>query len=117
MHDLAARFCDGIVMTEQSACFQFDDVRVDVPDARAWKASRPVAIEPKAFRVLLYLIENRGRLVEKDELLSAVWPGTFVTETPWPEPSRICAKPWATARIPRATSRRLRPVATDSSLP
>ncbi len=67
-------------MTVQSQCFEFDDVLVDVSNARAWKAQKPLAIEPKAFRVLVYLLENRGRLVEKDELLSAVWAGTFVTE-------------------------------------
>jgi Tol biopolymer transport system component/DNA-binding winged helix-turn-helix (wHTH) protein len=67
-------------MTIQRVCFEFDDVRVDVANARAWKAQKTLAIEPKAFRLLLYLLENRARLVEKDELLSAVWPDTFVTE-------------------------------------
>jgi Tol biopolymer transport system component/DNA-binding winged helix-turn-helix (wHTH) protein len=69
-----------MVMTIQGPCFEFDDVRVDVANARAWKAEKPLAIEPKALRVLVYLLEHRGRLVEKDELLSAVWPDTFVTE-------------------------------------
>jgi Tol biopolymer transport system component/DNA-binding winged helix-turn-helix (wHTH) protein len=67
-------------MIMQSLCFEFDDVLVDLPNARAWKAQKSLAIEPKAFRVLVYLLENRGRLVEKDELLSAVWADTFVTE-------------------------------------
>ena len=67
-------------MTIQRVCFEFDDVRVDVANARAWKAQKPLAIEPKAFRLLIYLLENRARLVEKEELLSAVWPDTFVTE-------------------------------------
>jgi len=67
-------------MTVQSLCFEFDDVLVDLPNARAWKAQKSLAIEPKAFRLLVYLLENRGRLVEKDELLSAVWADTFVTE-------------------------------------
>ncbi|HWT44866.1 MAG TPA: tetratricopeptide repeat protein, partial [Vicinamibacterales bacterium] len=35
---------------------------------------------PKSFDVLRYLLENPGRLVSKDELLSAVWRGTIVTE-------------------------------------
>ena len=52
-------------MTAQGPCFQFDDVRVDAAGARAWKAGKLLAVEPKAFRVLLYLIENRGRLIEK----------------------------------------------------
>lgn len=40
---------------------------------------RPVELEPKAFDVLRTLLEHRERLVTKDELLSAVWPDTFVT--------------------------------------
>jgi Tol biopolymer transport system component/DNA-binding winged helix-turn-helix (wHTH) protein len=39
----------------------------------------PVALEPKCFDVLRYLIEHRDRLVGKDDLLDAVWGDTFVT--------------------------------------
>ncbi len=39
-----------------------------------------VGLTPKAFDVLLMLVENNGALVEKSLLLSAVWPGTFVEE-------------------------------------
>jgi len=39
-----------------------------------------VALTPKLFDTLLYLVENAGRLVEKDELMDAVWPGRFVEE-------------------------------------
>jgi Tol biopolymer transport system component/DNA-binding winged helix-turn-helix (wHTH) protein len=67
-------------MATENPIFQFEDVSVDAANAQILKAGRPLALEPKAFRVLLYLLERRGRLVEKDELLSAVWPGTFVTE-------------------------------------
>ncbi|MBI3644893.1 MAG: winged helix-turn-helix domain-containing protein [Acidobacteriales bacterium] len=37
-------------------------------------------LTPKAFQTLLVLVENQGRLVEKDELLKKVWPDTFVEE-------------------------------------
>jgi DNA-binding winged helix-turn-helix (wHTH) protein len=40
----------------------------------------PVPIGGRAFDVLIVLIEARGRLVTKDELLSRVWPGRFVEE-------------------------------------
>ena len=39
----------------------------------------PIPLEPKAFDVLVHLIEHRDRVVTKDELLDAVWKGTFVT--------------------------------------
>jgi Tol biopolymer transport system component/DNA-binding winged helix-turn-helix (wHTH) protein len=37
-------------------------------------------LEPKAFRLLQFLIENAGRAVSKDEILAAVWPDTAVTD-------------------------------------
>jgi Tol biopolymer transport system component/DNA-binding winged helix-turn-helix (wHTH) protein len=67
-------------MDRKVAVFQFDDVRVDAGNAQILKCGQPVAVEPKALRVLVYLLENRGRLVEKDELLKAIWQGAFVTE-------------------------------------
>ena len=60
--------------------FRFDDVRVDVGNAQILKSGQPIAVEPKAFDVLVYLLEHRGRLIDKEELLKAVWRETFVTE-------------------------------------
>ena len=37
-------------------------------------------LRPKAFSLLRHLVENAGRLIDKDEILAAVWPGVFVTE-------------------------------------
>ena len=42
-------------------------------------ATAAIPLEPKAFDVLVHLIEHRDRVVTKDELLDAVWKGTFVT--------------------------------------
>ncbi len=39
-----------------------------------------IALRPKTFAVLQHLIENRARLVSKDELFAAVWPDLFVTD-------------------------------------
>jgi len=39
-----------------------------------------VPLEPKVFSLLLVLVENNGRLLQKDELLKDVWPDTFVEE-------------------------------------
>ena len=38
-------------------------------------------IQPKVFDLLLYLIEQRARVVDRDELLDVLWPGTVVTES------------------------------------
>jgi TolB-like protein/DNA-binding winged helix-turn-helix (wHTH) protein/Flp pilus assembly protein TadD len=41
---------------------------------------REIALRPKTFAVLRFLVENPGRLVAKDELFAAVWPGIAVTD-------------------------------------
>ena len=43
--------------------------------------SEPVAVEPQVFSVLVFLIENRDRVVGKDELIEAVWDGRIVSDS------------------------------------
>jgi len=62
--------------------FTFSDFRVDV--ARRLVLDRdgdPVQLTPKVFDLLFYLIQNRGKLLTKDELMAAVWPDTIVEES------------------------------------
>ena len=63
-----------------SAAFFFDDVRVEPATFQAFKAGEVIQLEPKALRLLLFLIENRDRVIEKEEILDAIWNGTHVTE-------------------------------------
>lgn len=68
-------------MTHQnSSAFLFDDFRIEPATFRAFKADNTIQLEPKALRLLIFLIENRGRLIEKEELLDEIWNGTHVTE-------------------------------------
>ena len=59
--------------------YEFGDVTVHLRRLEVRRAGDVVALEPKAFDVLRHLLENRDRLVTKDELLDVVWNGTFVT--------------------------------------
>jgi Tol biopolymer transport system component/DNA-binding winged helix-turn-helix (wHTH) protein len=61
--------------------YQFGPFQMDGPERRLWLNGHPVALEPKAFDVLLLLVSRDGRLVEKDEIMRAVWPNTFVEES------------------------------------
>lgn len=58
----------------------FGDNRLDLGSGELWRAGRRVRVRRKVWDVLLYLVEHRGRLVAKDELLAAVWPGVNVNE-------------------------------------
>lgn len=59
---------------------QFDSFSIDAADERLFGPHGPVRLGNKAFQVLLRLVERRGRLVTKDELMSSVWDGTIVSE-------------------------------------
>jgi TolB-like protein/DNA-binding winged helix-turn-helix (wHTH) protein len=61
--------------------FRFDRFQADDTAFRLIADGAPVSLEPKALRLLLYLIENRGRLVRKQELLNVVWADATVTES------------------------------------
>src|SRR5437764_645733 len=63
-----------------SKAFEFGDFRLDPSDCKLLCAGEPVALTPKAFDLLLLLIENRGRLVEKETLMKRLWPDAFVDE-------------------------------------
>ena len=43
-------------------------------------AQKAVKLQPKVFDTLVMLVENHGRLVEKDNFLKGLWPDTFVEE-------------------------------------
>jgi eukaryotic-like serine/threonine-protein kinase len=60
--------------------YRFDQFEVDDREFRLIEDGTPVQLEPKALRLLVYLIENRNRLVRKQELLDQVWPDAMVTE-------------------------------------
>src|ERR1700681_2833550 len=60
--------------------YRFDQFEVDDQEFRFSDDGTLVQIEPKVLRLLLYLIENRNRLVRKQELLDKVWPDAMVTE-------------------------------------
>src|SRR5690242_18712787 len=44
------------------------------------REGEPVPLTPKVFDILITLVENRGQIVEKDDLMKRVWPTTFVEE-------------------------------------
>ena len=60
--------------------YQFGPFSVDVAERVLWREGRPVALPPKAFELLLVLVENGGHLLEKEELMRRLWPDTFVEE-------------------------------------
>jgi pimeloyl-ACP methyl ester carboxylesterase/DNA-binding winged helix-turn-helix (wHTH) protein len=58
----------------------FKHFRIDSARGQLYGASGPIPLTPKALSLLEYLAARPGRLVKKDELLEAIWPGVFVAD-------------------------------------
>jgi DNA-binding winged helix-turn-helix (wHTH) protein/Flp pilus assembly protein TadD len=62
-------------------CLRFGEFTIDLADERLLGPGGPIKIGHKAYRVLLALIEQDGRLLTKEALFSSVWDGTVVSES------------------------------------
>jgi DNA-binding winged helix-turn-helix (wHTH) protein/TolB-like protein len=60
--------------------YEFGPFRLDVAERMLLRDGEAIPLQPKAFDLLLVLVEHHGHLLEKDELLQAVWPDTIVEE-------------------------------------
>ena len=60
--------------------YRFGDFEVDTDQKILLRQGKPLPLTPKVFDTLLVLIENSGRIIEKEKLMSRLWPDTFVEE-------------------------------------
>ena len=58
----------------------FGPFNLSSQNRRLWRDGQEVVLMPKAMDVLIYLVENAGKIVRRDELLDALWPGTYVDD-------------------------------------
>ena len=61
--------------------YRFYDYVLHTDRRELWRGEQPLALEPKVFQVLLYLVEHRERVITKAELLDRCWLDTFVSES------------------------------------
>src|SRR5215212_7459983 len=59
----------------------FADYEIDVERRELRRATMAVHVEPQVFDLLVYLVENRDRVVSKDDLIASVWGGRIVSES------------------------------------
>src|SRR6185436_17287931 len=60
--------------------YEFESFHVDARRRLLFHEGRPVHVTPKAFEILLELVQSGGRIVSKNELMTTVWPNCFVEE-------------------------------------
>jgi len=60
--------------------FRFSEFELDVPKRLLLRDGEPVSLNPKALDLLVVLVESRGEIVSKDDLLEKVWPDQIIEE-------------------------------------
>jgi DNA-binding winged helix-turn-helix (wHTH) protein len=59
----------------------FGDYEIDVERRELRRAETLVHVEPQVFDLLVYLVENRDRVVSKEDLIASVWGGRIVSDS------------------------------------
>lgn len=67
--------------SEDSRLYEFGEFTLAPGERLLLHKGEPVLLTPKAFETLLALVENRGRVLTKEELLQRIWPDSRVEET------------------------------------
>lgn len=61
--------------------YEFDEFRLDALHLMLYRGSEEISVPPKAVQTLLALVERRGEVVGKDELMNTIWADAFVDES------------------------------------
>lgn len=67
-------------MSRPAAAYEFGDYRLDPLSRVVSLRDRPLPLAPKSFDLLRLMVERRGRLLERNELIRELWPDTIVEE-------------------------------------
>jgi TolB-like protein len=61
--------------------FLFSDYRLDTDRRELRRGLEALSVEPQVFDLLVYLVENRDRVVNRDDLLASIWGGRIVSDS------------------------------------
>src|SRR5262245_37270007 len=67
-------------MSRPATVYEFGDYRLDPASRLVSLRDRPIPLAPKSFDLLRLMVERPGRVLERDELIRALWPDTIVEE-------------------------------------
>src|SRR4029077_5590626 len=70
----------GAFGQDTAELYEFGPFRLEPAERKLWRSNEVVVLTPKAFDTLVLLVRNSGHLLEKDELIRALWPDSFVEE-------------------------------------
>jgi len=61
--------------------YTFNNIVVDTDAYILWSSGKETSVEPQVFNLIVYLIQNKGKTVTRDDLLAHVWKGRIVSDT------------------------------------
>src|SRR5689334_8931681 len=67
-------------MSDLPSVFEFDSFRLDRVKRLLLRDGKPIPLNSKSFDTLLALVERHGQVINKDDLMKALWPDTRVEE-------------------------------------
>ncbi|WP_446742207.1 winged helix-turn-helix domain-containing protein [Silvibacterium acidisoli] len=67
-------------MQTSDEIFAFGEFRLDVKERRIWRGHALVTLPPKTFDLLVIMVKDAGRLLDKDYLIRSVWPDSYVQD-------------------------------------
>src|SRR5919201_1871788 len=80
VHNLARRGKQLAVRRGQPLDFRFGEFEINLARRELRRAGAVVHLEPQVFDLLVHLVQNRDRIVSKDELIDVIWHGRIVSE-------------------------------------
>ena len=75
------KFLQDLMSMQSQHLYEFGPFRLDTAERLLLRDGVPVPLTPKAFELLVALVQRSGHLVEKDELMKVVWSDAFVEES------------------------------------
>ena len=77
---LSSRVAKRAVTRGARRFYEFGPFRLDPNRHRLFRGDEVVALSPKAIETLILLVENRGKLLERETLMDALWPHVIVED-------------------------------------
>lgn len=69
-----------VMLPDPKRVYQFGPFRLDIGQRTLTRGGEALSLTHKAFDTLALLVQNSGRVLQKDEMMKSIWPGTFVEE-------------------------------------
>jgi DNA-binding response OmpR family regulator len=73
------------LLRPKSAVIVIDNLELNQDTMRVSRASQSIELKPKAFRILVYMMQHTGRVISRQELIDHIWP----TDLPQGDPLRV----------------------------